>query len=123
MKELRRIFNEGKWAWITLMVMLSILTSMISYLYRDGYFNTRTIGVIQNQRVKILDVYANWGNRVLVQAKMSNALPVEVKMPNSCQVDSKKWMGAELDVEVITRYRPFNHTEYLEFPGLAKICS
>ena len=115
------LYKDSKWSWLSLFAIALMIISTVAYLSVHGYFSSRQLGDIRSEKVKILDVTNYLGNRLLIEGQLSNHLPIEVKMPKNCIIE-KNWINKTVKVDVITKYRPFNNTEFFEFPGLYNLC-
>lgn len=115
------LYKDSKWSWLSLFSIALLIFSTVLYLSLHGYFSSRQLGDIRSEKIKVLDVTNYLGNRVLIEGQISNHVPIEVKMPKGCIVN-KDWINKTVKVDVITKYRPFNNTEFFEFPGLSSLC-
>lgn len=118
----RGLYQDSKWAWLSLLfIMVSIIVT-VSYLGINGYFTHRSIGEPHQEKVKILDISNYLGYRLLIEGEISHHLPMEIKLPKNCII-SRDWINKTVSVEVVTQYRPYNSTEFYEFPGIYELCN
>lgn len=114
------LYQDCKYAWITLFSILLTIFIVVVYLTSQGYFTHRIVNQ-QVEKVQVLEVLEFFGKKVLIKGKITGDVPIEVPLPRDCDVN-KKWIGKDITIDVITQYKQYNNSEFYEFRKIEQIC-
>lgn len=114
------LFEDCKYAWMTVLIFMSCMLYGVWTLSVNGYFDSKKI-TEEITKVKILEVTNYFGKKILISGELTNHIPVEVRLPQKCVVDPR-WIGSEIELKA-EKYQN-NHTKITnyKFTGVENLC-
>ena len=114
------LYEDGKAAWNTLLLIILGILGIVLYLTSQGYFTHRIVDE-KKVEVKVLGEANYFGKTVLVSGVITNNTPIEVKLPSFCEINPN-FFGKTINVTVATEYKAYNNIEYYDFKDIDQVC-
>lgn len=114
------LYEDGKAAWNTLLLVLLGILGIVFYLTSQGYFSHKVVDE-KEVEIKILGSANYFGKKLLVSGSVTNNAPMEVKLPSFCEINPD-FFGRTIKVIIATEYRAYNNIEYYDFKNIDQVC-